>query len=128
MFGITVLQRPLQLNLNCLRVFLQNIFIAGVEFYSKAIAGGIVRVNQAIQFPDREEWDENKKCVCFPALVNGMQLTCAISGESLAYRFTGDTPEQWLASFRQHRWDLEEEAENLIQEQSEDDQGWVWLP
>lgn len=49
-------------------------------------------------------------------------------GESLAYRFTGDTPEQWLASFRQHRWDLEEEAENLIQEQSEDDQGWVWLP
>ncbi|WP_074416579.1 DUF1488 family protein, partial [Shigella sonnei] len=29
--------------------------------------------------------------------------------------------EQWLASFRQHRWDLEEEAENLIQEQSEDD-------
>ena len=55
-------------------------------------------------------------------------LTCAISGESLAYRFTGDTPEQWLASFRQHRWDLEEEAENLIQEQSEDDQGWVWLP
>ncbi|EOC9846974.1 DUF1488 domain-containing protein, partial [Escherichia coli] len=24
--------------------------------------------------------------------------------------------------------DLEEEAENLIQEQSEDDQGWVWLP
>ena len=84
-------------------------------------------MNQAIQFPDREEWDENKKCVCFPALVNGMQLTCAISGESLAYRFTGDTPEQWLASFR-HRWDLEEEAENLIQEQSEDDQGWVWLP
>ncbi len=56
-------------------------------------------MNQAIQFPDREEWDENKKCVCFPALVNGMQLTCAISGESLAYRFTGDTPEQWLASF-----------------------------
>ncbi|ENT7530155.1 TPA: DUF1488 domain-containing protein, partial [Escherichia coli] len=21
-------------------------------------------MNQAIQFPDREEWDENKKCVC----------------------------------------------------------------
>ncbi|HEC5110804.1 TPA: DUF1488 domain-containing protein, partial [Escherichia coli] len=51
-------------------------------------------MNQAIQFPDREEWNESKKCVCFPALVNGMQLTCAISGESLAYRFTGDTPEQ----------------------------------
>ncbi|WP_428997031.1 hypothetical protein [Pseudomonas aeruginosa] len=23
---------------------------------------------------------------------------------------------------------MEEEAENLIQEHSEDDQGWVWLP
>ncbi|MCZ8583185.1 DUF1488 family protein, partial [Escherichia albertii] len=39
-----------------------------------------------------------------------------------------NTPEQWLANFRQHRWDLEEEAESLIQDQSEDDQGWVWLP
>ena len=84
-------------------------------------------MNQAIQFPDREEWNESKKCVCFPALVNGMQLTCAITGESLANRFAGDTPEQWLASFRQHRWDLEEEAENLIQEQSEDDQGSGYL-
>lgn len=46
------------------------------------------------------------------------------SGVSLYWRYT----EQWLESFRQHRWDLEEEAENLIQEQSEDDQGWVWLP
>ncbi len=46
------------------------------------------------------------------------------SGVSLYWRYA----KQWLASFRQHRWDLEEEAENLIQEQSEDDQGWVWLP
>ncbi|MGX8110204.1 DUF1488 family protein, partial [Escherichia coli] len=23
-------------------------------------------MNQAIQFPDREEWNESKKCVCFP--------------------------------------------------------------
>ncbi len=29
------------------------------------------------------------------------------SGVSLYWRY----PEQWLASFRQHRWDLEEEAE-----------------
>lgn len=85
-------------------------------------------MNQAIQFPDREEWSESKKCVCFPAIVNGMRLTCAITGESLAHRFAGDTPEHWLANFRQHRWDLEEEAESLIQDQGEDDQGWVWLP
>lgn len=47
------------------------------------------------------------------------------SGVSLYWRYARN---QWLASFRQHRWDLEDEAENLIQEQSEDDQGWVWLP
>ncbi|MFP1455664.1 DUF1488 domain-containing protein [Escherichia coli] len=85
-------------------------------------------MNQAIQFPDREEWDENKKCVCFPALVNGMQLTCAISGESLAYRFTGDTPERVVSEFVSIAGGLGQRSRNLIQEQSEDDQGWVWLP
>lgn len=32
----------------------------------------------------------------------------------LAYRFGGETAEQWLAIFREYRWDLEEEAEALI--------------
>ncbi len=32
------------------------------------------------------------------------------SGVSLYWRYA----RTWLASFRQHRWDLEEEAENLI--------------
>lgn len=84
-------------------------------------------MNQAIQFPDREEWDENKKCVCFPALVNGMQLTCAISGESgvsLYWRYARTV----VSEFSSASLGPEEEAENLIQEQSEDDQGWVWLP
>lgn len=29
-------------------------------------------MNQAIQFPDREEWDADLEAVSFPALVNGM--------------------------------------------------------
>ena len=84
-------------------------------------------MNQAIHFPDREEWRTDVSAVVFPAMVHGMQLTCAISGEMLASRFGGDTPEQWLEIFQQHRWDLEEEAEGLIQDQQEDAQGWVWL-
>lgn len=84
-------------------------------------------MNQAIQFPDREEWRTDISAVVFPALVHGMQLTCAISGETLASRFGGCTPEQWLETFQQLRWDLEEEAEALIQDQQEDSQGWVWL-
>ncbi|KGB09244.1 DUF1488 domain-containing protein [Enterobacteriaceae bacterium RIT814] len=81
-------------------------------------------MNQAIQFPDREEWDEIKQAVCFPALVHGMQLSCAISGETLRKRFGGSAP---LEIFRENRWDLEEEASDLIREQQEDDYGWVWL-
>ena len=84
-------------------------------------------MNQAIQFPDREAWCDELQAVCFPALVNGMQLSCAIKAETLATRFGGETPVQWLALFQEHRWDLEEEAEQLIQQQREDDQGWVWL-
>lgn len=84
-------------------------------------------MNQAIQFPDREEWRTDVNVVVFPAMVHGMQLTCAISGEMLASRFGGDTPEEWLEIFQQYRWDLEEEAEGLIQAQQEDAQGWVWL-
>ena len=30
----------------------------------------------------------------------------------MASRFGGDTPEQWLEIFQQHRWDLEEEAKH----------------
>ncbi len=59
----------------------------------------------------REEWDENKKCVC-RSHVNGMQLTW-ISGSLACSNFTGC----WAVvseSFRQqHRWDLEEEAGKL---------------
>ncbi len=84
-------------------------------------------MNQAIQFPDREAWRDDLLAVCFPALVSGMQLNCAITGETLAKRFGGETPAQWLALFQEHRWDLEEEAEQLLQQQLEDDQGWVWL-
>lgn len=84
-------------------------------------------MNQAIQFPDREAWHNEMQAVCFPALANGMQLSCAIKAETLAKRFGGETPAQWLALFQVHRWDLEEEAELLIQQQQEDDQGWVWL-
>lgn len=81
-------------------------------------------MNQAIQFPDREYWDEDKQAVCFPAMVNGMQMNCAIYGEILLRRFGGTTP---LGVFRDNRWDLEEEASDLIRDQQENAQGWVWL-
>ena len=84
-------------------------------------------MNQAIQFPDREIWDEAHQCIAFPALVNGMQLTCALTLTVLKKRFGGEEPAQWLAAFREHRWDLEDEAEAAIRQDNIDTQGWIWL-
>jgi len=81
-------------------------------------------MNQAIQFPEREHWDEEKSAVCFPALVNGMLIMCAITGATLEGRFGDVAP---LNAFRVHRWDLEEEASDVIREGHDDDQGWFWL-
>lgn len=81
-------------------------------------------MNQAIQFPDREYLDPDLDAVCFPVLVNGMGLTCAIHNEALRQRFgEGDA----MARFSDHRWDLEDEAESLIRQDNVDNQGWVWL-
>lgn len=33
-----------------------------------------------------------------------------------------------MALFSAHRWDLEEEAEQLLRAEQADDQGWLWLP
>lgn len=82
-------------------------------------------MNQAIEFPDRAGWDESINAVCFPAIVDGFQLTCAISGEAIVRRYGNE--QAVLTSFLLHRWDLEEEAEAAIKEATADDQGRVWL-
>lgn len=84
-------------------------------------------MNQAIQFPDREWWDDKRQAICFPAVVNGFQVMCGISGDIIASRYGGDNNESRLEQFRLHRWDLEEEAEAMIAEGEDDDQGWIWL-
>ncbi|XPE40215.1 DUF1488 family protein [Shigella flexneri] len=76
----------------------------------KKHATGIVGMNQAIQFPDREEWARiTRRCVSSDGSWYAVNM-CHI-WKIMASRFGGDTPEQWLEIFQQHRWDLEEEAE-----------------
>ncbi|HAI48919.1 MAG TPA: DUF1488 domain-containing protein, partial [Enterobacteriaceae bacterium] len=48
-------------------------------------------MNQAIQFPDVETWNEELAAVCFPALVGGFQVNCAVSGATLKERYGGET-------------------------------------
>lgn len=44
-------------------------------------------MNQAIQFPDREEWDSTINKVRFPVLVNGLLAECVISQALLNQRY-----------------------------------------
>ncbi|WP_272524209.1 DUF1488 domain-containing protein [Providencia sp. PROV230] len=71
-------------------------------------------MNQQIQFPDREEWDELSKQVRFPVLISGMLAKCAIPQSLLFQRYgQEETP---LRLFQQYRWDIEEEFEALIEQ------------
>lgn len=81
-------------------------------------------MNQAIQFPDRRHWDEERQAVCFPALVNGFQVQCAVTLRQLtALKEAGDP----LTIFDERRWDLEDLAEQRILAEDYDASGWVWL-
>lgn len=82
-------------------------------------------MNQAVQFPEREWWDETQQAVCFIALVNGFSLTCAIHGEALLRRYPDG--QDAMHCFTLHRWETEEEAEQAINDGREDAQGWIWL-
>jgi hypothetical protein len=67
-----------------------------------------------------------KRAMCrFPALVNGMQLTCALT-LTVQQRFGGEEPAQWLAAFVNIAG-IWKKKPGLIRDQQEDDQGWVWL-
>ncbi len=81
-------------------------------------------MNQAIHFPDRETLDEERQAIVFPVVVNGMGSACAISLMYLHERFGEGNAMQ---IFSAHRWDLEDEAEQLIRSDAIDDQGWLWL-
>ncbi len=72
---------------------------AGITPVIEALKKEAGAVNQAILFPDREEWDDARQCLFFPALVGGFQVYCALSAEGLAHRFGGDAPDYWLKTF-----------------------------
>ncbi|AXW86104.1 hypothetical protein AU509_16700 [Lonsdalea britannica] len=80
-------------------------------------------MNQSIQFPDREEWDEDIQAIRFPVQINGFLRECVLRAESIQQRFGGADGEQWLSLFISNRWDLEEEFECLIVDDVEDADG-----
>ena len=84
-------------------------------------------MNQSILFPDIQSWDEDKQAVLFSAQQAGALIQCLVSITGLE-KLSGQTVEneqQALEVFSQYRFDLEELAEELIEDEEFNSQGWI---
>ncbi len=85
-------------------------------------------MNQAIIFSDNEIFQVVPRGIIFPAFVNGFQINCFISSKTLQKRFNcSNKREVLLAIFRHYRWQLEDEAEQLIINEAYTENGDVIL-
>lgn len=77
-------------------------------------------MNQSILFPDIQTWHADSQQVSFPAQQAGALIDCIISTEVLVRM--SDRPinseEQAIAIFSQLRFDLEDLAEELIEDEN----------
>ena len=86
-------------------------------------------MNQSILFTEDQKWHEQLESIEFHAQVMGALVTCHVSKESMA-RITGSVvmdAEQALQLFSQYRFDFEELAESLIEDECFDDRGCINL-
>ena len=76
-------------------------------------------MNQSILFPDMQSWNEVQQVVTFPAQQSGALIECLIRVVVLESLSGCDikSGEQALEVFAQNRFDIEELAEELIEEE-----------
>ncbi|MBE3653905.1 DUF1488 domain-containing protein [Vibrio navarrensis] len=84
-------------------------------------------MNQAILFPNIQSWDEKRQVVQFAAQQSGALIQCFVEKAKLEQltMTTIANQEQALSVFAQCRFDLEEIAEELIEEEAFDDEGHI---
>ncbi|MGO2510193.1 MAG: DUF1488 domain-containing protein [Vibrio hibernica] len=76
-------------------------------------------MNQNILFPDIQTWQSDRQAVVFPAQQAGQLIECVISIDKLAKMIGYEvSPEQVLKVFDALRFDLEDLAEEAIEEES----------
>jgi len=76
-------------------------------------------MNQSILFPDIQSWDEEQQAITFPAQQSGALIECFVRQAELE-KISGQTiadKQQALDVFCQCRFELEELAEDLIEEE-----------
>ncbi|MEZ9301139.1 DUF1488 domain-containing protein [Vibrio splendidus] len=79
-------------------------------------------MNQSILFPDIQDWDEENQSIIFSAQQSGALIECVMSIEELSRLAGKDIEEgdQALVIFSELRFDIEELAEELIEEEEYD--------
>ncbi|WP_061033979.1 DUF1488 domain-containing protein [Vibrio splendidus] len=79
-------------------------------------------MNQSILFPDIQDWDKESQSIIFPAQQSGALIECEVSIEELSRLSDKEIEggEQALAIFAELRFDIEELAEELIEEEEYD--------
>ncbi|CCN73824.1 DUF1488 domain-containing protein [Vibrio nigripulchritudo] len=82
-------------------------------------------MNQSILFPDMQTWDEENQVIRFPAQQSGMLIECLVSLEMIQEISKEEIKEeqQALSLFSQYRFEIEELAESLIEDEDYDSNG-----
>jgi len=84
-------------------------------------------MNQSILFPDIQSWDEVSQSVNFSAQQSGALIECFVTKQKLE-KFCGsvfDTEQAVIAVFIDYRFDLEEMAEELIEDEAFNEEGHI---
>ncbi|USD65338.1 DUF1488 domain-containing protein [Vibrio sp. SCSIO 43136] len=86
-------------------------------------------MNQSILFPDIQQWDEQSAQITFPAQQSGALIECVISKAKLE-QLSGQSIQgeaQALQVFSELRFDLEELAEEYIEDEEFNSEGQAEL-
>ncbi len=85
-------------------------------------------MNQSILFPDIQSWDEELSAVKFPAQQSGALIECVASLSYLSqFGEQVTNAEQALAVFNANRFEIEELAEQLIEDEEYNQLGMIEL-
>lgn len=84
-------------------------------------------MNQSILFPDMQSWDEVSQSVNFAAQQSGALIECYVTKQKLE-KLSGsaiDNEQAAIAAFVDFRFDLEEIAEELIEDEAFNEEGHI---
>ncbi|MCE9680556.1 DUF1488 domain-containing protein [Shewanella sp. AS1] len=84
-------------------------------------------MNQGVIFTEMLEWDANVSAIHFSAQQQGVLIDCYINKQVLEHLMAEkiNSGEQAMQIFEQFRFDIEDQAEKLIEQEAFDVQGHI---